>query len=198
MRIRDLGEEAIGGILAEAADGMRRRTGKLWELELDGVTGDLRMMRDRKYAATANVQPDIPPQHERGKQLPEAIRFHTALRRRVLEATQAVTPVPGASDVPAALQSTFRAIEAIDDLERTRMSHSPFLAGLRHDLHRILDHLTGNDHSGCSSKPSVADYGRVVDLGPGDTQPLPKGFLVREVTTTTHPDGSQTVRTRQD
>ncbi len=198
MQIRDLGDEAIREILDEAQDGMRRRTGKGWDLTLDGETGDLRMRsgKDNRLYGTANVRPHLlqPVEGEPiGRVVPEAIRFRSALRRRILEATQAVTPVPGASDVPAALACTFSAIERLNEGEQADWSENP---GLRHDLYRILDHLTGNDHSGCSSKPSVADYGRVVDLGPGDTHSLPKGFLVREVTTTTHADGSQTVRTR--
>lgn len=162
MQIRDLGEEAIRELLAEAADGMKRRTSKGWDLTLDGETGDLRMRsgKDNRLYGTANVQPHLlqPIEVEPiGRAVPEAIRFRSALRRRILEATQAVTPVPGASDVPAALACTFSAIERLNDGERCGWSENP---GLSHDLHRILDHLTGCDHSGCSGKPSVADFGR--------------------------------------
>ncbi len=81
----------------------------------------------------------------------------------MLEATQVVTPVPGAADVPAALASTFRAIECLNDGERGGWSDNP---GLRHHLHRILDHLSGVDHSGCSGKPGAADYGRPEEARP--------------------------------
>ncbi len=57
MEIRDLGDEAIDEILAEAIDGMKRRTGRGWALELDGVHGDLKVLRDGKHMTTANVRP---------------------------------------------------------------------------------------------------------------------------------------------
>jgi hypothetical protein len=93
--------------------------------------------------------------------------------------------------VPAALASIFSAVAAVE--AATERKDLTFLPVIRHDLHRALDHLTGCDHSGLSGKPSVADYGRVVDLVPGETHSLPKGMQVRAVTT--HADGSQRVRT---
>lgn len=164
MQIKDLGEEAIREILAEAVDGMKRRTSKGWDLNLDGVTGDrhMRSGKDGRRYGTANVQPFMAPLRDGEPRVPEAIRFRSALRRRVLDATQAITPVPGAADIPAALARTFSAIATLDF---DRASGDPVNPGVVHDLHRILDHLTGNDHSGCSTAPSVSDYGRVVPLG---------------------------------
>jgi len=167
MQIRDLGDEAIDEILAEAIDGMDRRTGKAWRLELNGEHGDLVMSCLGKHVTAANVRPYLAPQDDR---VPEAIRFRSALRRLVLEATQAVTPVPGAADIPSALARTFSAIAALDALKAKVGANEAFPLG--HDLHRILDHLTGNDHSGCSSAPSVADYGRVEDPKPKRAVPL--------------------------
>ncbi|KQU17554.1 hypothetical protein ASG63_08565 [Methylobacterium sp. Leaf94] len=184
MQIRDLGDEAIDEILAEAIDGMDRRTGKAWRLELNGEHGDLSMSCGGKHVTTANVRPHIAPQDDR---VPEAIRFRSALRRLVLEATQAVTPVLGAADIPSALARTFSAIAALDALKAKVGANEAIPLG--HDLHRILDHLTGNDHSGCSTASSVSDFGRVVELGAGETHTLTKGFLI------THADGSQRVRT---
>jgi len=188
MQIRDLGGEAIDEILAEAIDGMDRRTGQAWRLELNGEHGDLSMSRRGKHVTTANVRLHIAPQDDR---VPEAIRFRSALRRLVLEATQAVTPVLGAADIPSALARTFSAIAALDALKAKVGANEALPLG--YDLHRILDHLTGNDHSGCSSAPSVSDFGRVVELGSGETHTLPKGVLIKE--TTTNADGSQRVRT---
>ncbi|GJE51475.1 hypothetical protein GOFOIKOB_4534 [Methylobacterium tardum] len=98
--------------------------------------------------------------------------------------------MPGAANVPAALGRAFEAIRMLDAAhERKDLS---FLPVVRHDLYRILDELTGCDHSGCTSKPSVADYGRVVDLEVRDP-PKRSGPLCIE--TTTHADGSTRVRT---
>ncbi|GJD42246.1 hypothetical protein AFCDBAGC_0081 [Methylobacterium cerastii] len=159
MQIKDLGDEAIREILAEALDGMNRRTGKAWMLSLDYEHGDLRLLCDHKHVTTANVRPHMVPLRDDEPRVPDAIRFRSALRRLVLQATQAVTPVPGAADIPAALARTFSAIAALDALKEKVGPNEVFPLG--HDLYRILDHLTGNDHSGCSSAPSVADYGRV-------------------------------------
>lgn len=144
---------------------MRRRTGRPWGLELDGEHGDLKILRDGKHLATANVRPPQFLQTIGGEpvgttvsETVRVLRYRSNLRRLVLESTQALTPVPGAADVPAAIARTFSASEALQLVEKG--SRGQGIPGLRHDLHRILDHLTGCDHSGCSGKPSVADFGR--------------------------------------
>lgn len=189
MQIRDLGEEAIDEILAEAVDGMGRRTGKAWRLSIENEHGDLAISCEGKLVTVANVHPHVAKPAGDDPVAPYAIRFRSTLRRQVLEATQAVSPVPGAANIPAALARTFSAIAALDALKEKVGTNAVFPLG--HDLYRILDHLTGNDHSGCSSAPSVADYGRVVDLGPGDP-PKHKGPLCIE--TTTRADGTTRVR----
>ncbi|KQO58072.1 hypothetical protein ASF24_15645 [Methylobacterium sp. Leaf86] len=158
MQIKDLGSEAIDEILAEAVDGMGRRTGKPWGLELNGEHGDLGITCQGKHVTTANVRPYLASLPGDDLRLPEAIRLRSVLRRNILAATQAVTPVPGAADITAALIRTFSAIAALDALKEKVGANEVLPLG--HDLYRILDHLTGNDHSGCSSAPSVADYGR--------------------------------------
>lgn len=158
MQIRDLGAEAIDEILEEARDGMHRRTGKAWSLKLDGESGDLTIDCDWRRITTANVQPHLPKATVEDQAPPKAIRFRSALRRLVLDATQAVSPVPGAANIPAALGRAFEAIQALD--AAVEQKDFTFLPVIRHNLYRILDELTGCDHSGCTSKPSVADYGR--------------------------------------
>lgn len=197
MQIRDLGEEAIDEILAEAVDGMGRRTGKAWRLSIENEHGDLAISCEGKLVTVANVQPYVEKPTSDGPAAPYAIRYRSALRRLVLDATQAVSPVPGAANIPAALGMAFSAIQALDAAEKRQ--EREILPVVRHDLYRILDHLTGCDHSGCSGNPSVADYGRVGDVTGrivfdpmGDPTP-PKGILIREVTT--HADGTTRVRT---
>lgn len=167
MQINDLGREAIDEILTEAHDGMKRRTGMAWDLVLNGETGDLDILRDGKHLTMANVRPPEllkPVEGERiGAQLSEvgaALRYRSNLRRLILAATQAVSPVPGAADIPAALMRASAAIAVLNSMGEGSDLSARLIPGLRHDLYRILDHLTGNDHSGCSSAPSVADYGR--------------------------------------
>lgn len=213
ITIKDLGTEAIDELLAEASDGMRRWTGKRFTLELDLIHGDLKIHRDGKHVSTTNVRPPSFLQYVRtepGTALGEVpsdaalvMRFRSNLRRKLLEATQAITPVPGASDVPAALVRAFNAISALELVQKELGAEATkALFGVGHDLWRIVDHLTGNDHSGCSGAPSVSDYGRG---GRGGTAqdvfdknrvfpPVPKGRPMMEVTTGA--DGVQRVRTR--
>ncbi|SFM03108.1 hypothetical protein [Methylorubrum salsuginis] len=159
MQIRELGDEAIREILAEAVDGMKRRTGKAWGLDLDGEQDRLRVVLDGRTFLRTYVTVYLPDQVEGDVPVPEAIRFRSALRRNILDATQALTPVPDAADIPAALVQVFGAIQTLDAIDR-QPGMIVSLPSVRHGLYRILDHLTGNDHSGCSGKPSVADFGR--------------------------------------
>ncbi len=54
----------------------------------------------------------------------------------------------------ACYEAAQRARDAIERLERiAQQVENSDIPGIRHDLYRILDHVTGKDHSGCSGQP---------------------------------------------